>query len=70
VDPGHEYFYDLARYSFNATERPDAVDLGPGSFTEGEAVFQWAASTRPSGGFFDYDSRALRRVWATMWAAT
>jgi hypothetical protein len=61
VDPGREYFFDLSRYSFNASNAGARVDLGARLFAEGEASFQWARfDEEQSGGFFDYDSRTLR----------
>jgi hypothetical protein len=61
VDPGHEYFYDLSRYHFNATSLLARVDIGPRLFAEGEAGWSWARfDESTTNGFFDYDSRALR----------
>ena len=61
VDPGREYFYDLSRYTFNATTAAARVDLGPRLFGEAEADWVWTRfdQTQP-GGFFDYDTRTLR----------
>jgi hypothetical protein len=61
VDPGHEYFFGLAPYTFNATTVTGRVDLGPRLFAEGEAGWRWTRFDPGSGGgFFDYDSRTLR----------
>jgi hypothetical protein len=61
VDPGREYFYGLARYSFWATMAAATVDLGPRLFAEGQADFVWTRFDQAQpGGFFDYDTRTLR----------
>jgi hypothetical protein len=61
VDPGHEYFFGLAPYTFNATTLTGRVDLGPRLFAEGEAGWRWARFEPGSGGgFFDYDSSTVR----------
>jgi hypothetical protein len=61
VDPGREYFYGLAPYTFNETTALARVDLGARLSAEAEGT--WARArfdqTQP-GGFFDYDSRTLR----------
>jgi hypothetical protein len=61
VDPGREYFYDLSRFTFNATTALARVDLAARLTAEAEA--SWARTRldqkRP-GGFFDNDSRAIR----------
>ena len=61
VDPGREYFYNLASYDFHASTVAGRVELGARLFAEAEAGWQWARfdpATDP--GFFDYDSRAIR----------
>ena len=61
VDPGREYFFDLARYTFNESGAAARVDLGARLFVEGEAAVQWTRfDEKQEGGFFDYDSRTLR----------
>lgn len=61
VDPGREYFYDLARYDFWATTAAARVDLGPRLFGEAEANWVWTRFDQVQpGGFFDYDTRTLR----------
>jgi hypothetical protein len=61
VDPGREYFFDLARYTFNETTAAARVDLGPRLSAEAEAGWRWARfDEAQEGGFFDYDTRAIR----------
>ncbi len=61
VDPGREYFYDLARYGFHASSAAARVDLGARLSAEADLSWQWTRfDDEQSGGFFDYDSRALR----------
>jgi hypothetical protein len=61
VDPGREYFFDLARYTFNETTAAARVDLGPRLSAEAEAGWRWARfDETDEGGFFDYDTRAVR----------
>jgi hypothetical protein len=61
VDPGREYFYDLALYGFHASTAAARVDLGARLYAEAEVGWQWTRfDDEQSGGFFDYDSRALR----------
>ncbi len=62
VDPGREYYFDLARFTFNQTTALARVDLGPRAWVEGEASFGWNRfdEGQRQGGFFDYDNRALR----------
>jgi hypothetical protein len=61
VDPGREYFFDLARYSFNETTAVARVDVGARLYTEGQASWLWTRFDQvQDGGFFDYDRRALR----------
>jgi hypothetical protein len=61
VDPGREYFFDLARYTFNETTAAARMDLGSRLSAEAEAGWRWARfDEHPEGGFFDYDTRTLR----------
>jgi hypothetical protein len=61
VDPGREYFYNLAQYDFWATTLAGRVDLGARLSAEAEAGWQWARfAEKQPGGFFDYDNRAIR----------
>ena len=61
VDPGREYFFDLSRYTFNETMAAARVDLGARLSAEAEAGWRWARfDQKGEGGFFDYDSRAIR----------
>jgi hypothetical protein len=61
VDPGREYFFDLARFTFNDTTVAARVDLGARLFAEADLGWQWSRfDEQTGGGFFDYDSRALR----------
>ncbi|HXK12487.1 MAG TPA: outer membrane beta-barrel protein [Vicinamibacteria bacterium] len=61
VDPGHEYFFGLTRYTYWETGAALRVDLGARLFAEGEGNLRSARfDEHQPGGFFDYDSRALR----------
>lgn len=61
VDPGREYFFNLAAYTFNATNLAGRIDLGARLFAEAEANWQWSRfDEAQSSGFFSYDSRAIR----------
>jgi hypothetical protein len=61
VDPGREYFYDLARYGFHGSTAAARVELGARLYAEVDADWQWTRfDDEQAGGFFDYDSRALR----------
>jgi hypothetical protein len=61
VDPGREYFFDLARFSFNETQALARVDVGARLWVEGEAILAWNRfDAGEQAGFFDYDNRALR----------
>jgi hypothetical protein len=61
VDPGREYFFDLSRYSFNASSIAGRLDLGSRLYAEAEAGWHWARFDQTQeGGFFDYDNRAIR----------
>jgi len=61
VDPGREYFFDLAPYTFQATDLAGRIDLGARLFAEAEANWQWSRfDEAQTAGFFSYDSRAIR----------
>ncbi len=64
VDPGHEYFYDLGRYTFNDASLALRIELGPRLSLEGEGAWRTVRYDQPkqnaTGGLFDYDSRAAR----------
>jgi hypothetical protein len=61
VDPGREYFFDLARYTFNDATAAARVDIGPRLSAEAEAGWRLARfDEHQEGGFFDYDTRAIR----------
>jgi hypothetical protein len=61
VDPGREYFFDLARYTFNETTAAARVDLGARLSALAEGGWRRARFDETGeGGFFDYDSRAVR----------
>jgi hypothetical protein len=61
VDPGREYFYDLARFTFNETSALARFEIGARLWAEGEARFAWNRfAEQQQTGFFDYDNRALR----------
>jgi hypothetical protein len=60
VDPGQEYFFDLAPFTFNETLVGAHLDLGARLFAEG--ALGWRSSSFDPGatGFFGYDSRTAR----------
>ncbi len=61
VDPGHEYFFGLARYTFNHTTAAARIDAGPSLTVELDAGWRWSHFDRDEVvGFFDYDSRTFR----------
>jgi len=61
VDPGREYFFDLARYTFNETTAAARMELGSRLSAEAEAGWRSARfDEEEQGGFFDYDTRAIR----------
>ena len=61
VDPGREYYFDLRRYSYNASTAFARVDLGSRLWAEAEGGFTWNRFDETgAGGFFDYDNQALR----------
>ncbi len=61
VDPGREYYFDLQRYSYNASTAFTRVDLGSRLWAEAEGGFTWNRFDETgAGGFFDYDNQALR----------
>lgn len=63
VDPGREYFYDLAPYTANAVRAGADVILGSritAVFEGGLRTARFEESASGTQGFFDYDSRTLR----------
>jgi hypothetical protein len=61
VDPGREYFFDLARFTFNETTAAARMEIGARLSAEAEAGWRWARFDEDQqGGFFDYDTRAIR----------
>jgi hypothetical protein len=61
VDPGREYFFNLAPYTFNATNLAGRIDLGARLSAEATASWQWSRfDETQTAGFFSYDSRAIR----------
>jgi hypothetical protein len=61
VDPGREYFFNLAPYTFNATDLGGRIDISARLFAEAQADWQWSRFDQSqSAGFFSYDSRAIR----------
>jgi hypothetical protein len=60
VDPGQEYFFALAPYTFNQTLIGGRLDLGARLSAEGDATWTWTRFDAGATGFFSYDSRALR----------
>ena len=60
VDPGQEYFFDLAPFTFNETIVGAHIDLGARLFTEGGLGWSWSRFDPGATGFFGYDSRTAR----------
>jgi hypothetical protein len=60
VDPGREYFFDLARYTFNQTTVTARIDAGPSLSADLGASWAWTRFDRTGAGFFDNDSRTFR----------
>lgn len=60
VDPGREYFYDLAPYTLNETTLGARLDLGPRLFGEGDLSLRSSRFDEGATGFFGYDSRTAR----------
>jgi hypothetical protein len=61
VDPGREYFFDLARFHFNEVTLGARVELGPRLWLELDGAFGAARfDETQEGGFFDYDRRTGR----------
>ncbi len=60
VDPGQEYFFDLAPFTFNETMVGAHIDLGARLFTEGGLGWSWSRFDPGATGFFGYDSRTAR----------
>jgi hypothetical protein len=56
VDPGREYFFDLARFTFNETTAAARMEIGARLSAEAEAGWRWARFDEESRGFFDYDN--------------
>jgi hypothetical protein len=61
LDPGREYFFGLARYTFNHTTAAARIDAGPSLTVELDAGWRWSRFDQNEvAGFFDYDSRTFR----------
>ena len=60
VDPGQEYFFDLAPFTFNETIVGARVDLGARVFADGDLSWRWSRFDPGATGFFGYDSRTAR----------
>ena len=60
VDPGHEYFYDLSRYTLQTATVSGTVDVAPRIFLEGQAGWWSSRFDHQGAGFFGYDSRTAR----------
>lgn len=60
VDPGQEYFFGLAPFTFNETMVGAHIDLGARLFTEGGLGWSWSRFDPGATGFFGYDSRTAR----------
>lgn len=60
VDPGREYFFDLARYSFHHASAAARVELGPRLFLDTDAGWRFTRFDEGGAGFFDNESRAVR----------
>jgi len=59
VDPGREYFYNLAPYHFNDTSLAARVEVGPSLNVDLDADFRWTRFDRENAGFFDYDAHTF-----------
>jgi hypothetical protein len=60
VDPGQEYFFDLAPFTFNETILGLRMDLGSRLSAEADAGWQWSEFEPGATGFFGYDQRSAR----------
>jgi len=61
VDPGREYFFDLARFAFNESSALARFDVGARLWAEGEGRWAWNRfDEQQDSGFFDFDNRTLR----------
>jgi hypothetical protein len=60
VDPGREYFFNLARFTFNQTTVTARIDAGPSLSVDLGASWAWTRFDRADAGFFDHDSRTFR----------
>jgi len=61
VDPGMEYFFGLARYSFNHSTAGARITVGPSLTAEVDAGYRWSRFDQTEeAGFFDYDSFNVR----------
>ena len=72
VDPGREYFYNLSRYTFNATTAAARVDLGAAALRRGRGGLG-LDPLRPGAARAASSTTTPARcgpAWATMWAAT
>ena len=70
VDPGREYFFDLQRYTFNASNVFARVDLGARLWAEGEGAFAWNRfDDRAAAASSTTTTRRSGPAWATISAA-
>jgi hypothetical protein len=61
VDPGREYFYGLAPFTYNSTTAAARITAGPNLTVELDAGWRWNRFDQQEFvGFFDYDAFTLR----------
>jgi len=61
VDPGREYFYGLAPFTYNNTTAAARITAGPNLTVELDAGWRWSRFDQQEFvGFFDYDAFTLR----------
>ena len=57
VDPGREYFFALAPFTFNNTTAAARITTGPNLTVELDAGWRWSRFDQQEFvGFFDYDA--------------
>ncbi len=61
VDPGREYFFALAPFTYHNTTAAARIDVGPQLTAELDAGYRWSRfDEQQVVGFFDYDAFAVR----------
>jgi hypothetical protein len=61
VDPGREYFFALAPFTYNNTTAAARIDVGPQLTAELDAGYRWSRfDEQQFVGFFDYDAFTVR----------